>query len=59
MRRFQREMDRFFGRRGLDLPVWPAPAVSYPAVNVWEDDDFDYAGLLQKENPWRLTPNLP
>jgi HSP20 family protein len=43
MRRFQREMSRLFGRWRLDLPEWPALAVSYPAVNLWEDDDFVYA----------------
>jgi HSP20 family protein len=43
MRRFQREMDRLFGRRGFDFPTWPALAVSYPPVNVWEDDNFVYA----------------
>jgi HSP20 family protein len=43
MRRFRREMDRLFGRWGIDLPGWPAPAVSYPRVNLWEDNDFVYA----------------
>ena len=43
MRRFQREMNQLFGRRGVDFPTWPAVAVSYPPVNVWEDDDFVYA----------------
>jgi HSP20 family protein len=43
MRRFQRAMDRLFGRWGIDLPEWPALAVSYPPVNLWEDDDFVYA----------------
>jgi HSP20 family protein len=36
-------MDRLFGRWGIDLPEWPAVAVSYPPVNLWEDDDFVYA----------------
>ena len=26
MRRFQRAKDRLFGRRGIDLPEWPAPS---------------------------------
>jgi HSP20 family protein len=43
MRRFQREMDRLFGRWGFDFRTWPGPAVSYPPVNLWEDDDFIYA----------------
>ncbi len=43
MRRFQRAMDRLFGRWGIELPEWPGPAVSYPPVNLWEDDEFVYA----------------
>lgn len=43
MRRFQREVDRLFGRWGMDFRTWPALAVSYPLVNLWEDDDFVYA----------------
>ena len=43
MRRFQREMDRLFGHRGFDFESWPALAVSYPPVNLREDDDFVYA----------------
>jgi len=42
LRRNQLKMDRFFGRWVLDLPDWPALAVSYPPVNRWEDDDFVY-----------------
>jgi HSP20 family protein len=43
LRRFQRAMNRIFGRAGIDFGEWPALAVSYPAVNLWEDDDFIYA----------------
>ena len=43
MSRFQRGMDRLFGRWGIEFPIRPALAVSYPAVNLWEDDDFVYA----------------
>jgi HSP20 family protein len=43
LRRLQQEMDQLFGRWGLELPSWPGLAVSYPRVNVWEDDDFVYA----------------
>jgi HSP20 family protein len=43
MRHFQRAMDRLFGRWGIDLPEWQALSVSYPPVNLWEDDDFVYA----------------
>ena len=40
LRRLQQEMDQLFGHWGLSLPNWPALAVSYPPVNVWENDDF-------------------
>ncbi len=43
MRRFQRAMNRLFGRWGIEEPEWPALAGAYPAVNLWEDDDFVYA----------------
>ena len=43
MSRFQRGMDRLFGRWGIEFPIPLALAVSYPAVNLWEDDDFVYA----------------
>jgi HSP20 family protein len=43
LRRLQHEMDQLFGRWGLELPRWPGLAVTYPPVNVWEDDDFVYA----------------
>lgn len=43
MRRMQREMDRLFGPLGFDFRTWPRLAVSYPLVNLWEDDDFVYA----------------
>ena len=43
LRRLQQEMDQLFGRWGLTIPNWPALAVSYPPVNVWEDSDFVYA----------------
>jgi HSP20 family protein len=43
MRRFQRGMDQLFGRWGFELPDWPTLTVSYPPVNLWEDDDFVYA----------------
>ena len=43
MRRFQRTMDRLFGRFGVGLAEAPEVAVAYPPVNLWEDDDFVYA----------------
>lgn len=43
MQRMQREMGRLFGRYGMMPQEWPALAVSYPLVNLWEDDDFVYA----------------
>jgi HSP20 family protein len=54
-RRFQRAMDRLFGRWGIALPEWPALAVSYPPVNLWEDDDFVYA---EAELPGLKLPDL-
>jgi HSP20 family protein len=55
MRRLQRAMDRVFGHWGIELPEWPAPAVAYPPVNLWEDDDFVYA---EAELPGLKLPNL-
>ncbi len=43
MTRFRQEMDRLFGRWGFDSETWPGLAVSYPAINLWEDADFVYA----------------
>jgi HSP20 family protein len=43
MGRFQREMDDVFNRWGYGFRPGPAPAVGYPALNLWEDEDFVYA----------------
>jgi len=43
MARFQRQMSRMFDRWGLDSAGWPTAAVAYPALNLWEDEDFVYA----------------
>ncbi len=44
MRRLQREMDRIFGRWGVELPTVGVPfAAAYPPVNVWEDEEYVYA----------------
>ncbi|MER3415423.1 MAG: molecular chaperone Hsp20 [Gemmataceae bacterium] len=43
MNRFQREMDRMFERFGVGLGARPLLSVGYPAVNVWEDDEYVYA----------------
>lgn len=43
MKRFQRALDRLFGRWGIELPEWPVLAKAYPPVNLWEDDEFVYA----------------
>jgi HSP20 family protein len=43
MRRFQRAMDQLFGRWGIGPPEGLVPAVSYPPVNLWEDEDCVYA----------------
>jgi len=55
MRRFQREMNRLFGRRGFDFETWQALAVLYLPVNLWEDDDFVYA---EAELPGLKLPDL-
>jgi len=55
MRHFQRAMGRLLGRWGIDLPEWPTLAVSYPPVNLWEDDDFVYA---EAELPGLKLPDL-
>ena len=39
MNQFRQEMDQVFGRWGVDAPSRPALAVSYPAMNLWEDDE--------------------
>jgi HSP20 family protein len=43
MTRFQQQLDRLFDRWGWELPRWPVLAVSYPALNIWEDNHFVYA----------------
>src|SRR5262249_30472815 len=43
MTRFQREMDDLFSRWGYGFRTGPALAVSYPALNLWEDEDYVYA----------------
>jgi HSP20 family protein len=43
MRRFRREMDRVIGPWTYSFRDAPLFAVSYPPVNLWEDDDFVYA----------------
>jgi HSP20 family protein len=53
--RLQRAVDRLFGGWGVGLPEWPALAVSYPPVNLWEDDDFVYA---EAELPGLKLPDL-
>jgi len=42
LRRFPQELGRLFGRWGVELPGLEARAL-FPAVNLWEDDDFVYA----------------
>jgi HSP20 family protein len=46
--RFQEEFDRLFNRWSFGLKEWPALAVSYPPVNVWEKEEFVY---LEAELP--------
>lgn len=53
--RFQQEMDRLAGRWGIDLRTPAALAVSFPPVNLWEDDDCLYA---EAELPGLKLPDL-
>lgn len=39
MNQFRQEMDQAFGRWGVDVPSRPSLAISYPAMNLWEDDE--------------------
>jgi HSP20 family protein len=62
LRRLQQEMDQLFGRWGVTLPNWPTLAVSYPPVNVWEDDNSVYAeselpGLKLADLEISVTPD--
>ncbi len=41
--RLQNEMDRLFRRFGETAAAWPGLAASYPALNIWEDDNHVYA----------------
>ena len=43
MTRCRREMDQLFGRWTLGQESWPGLAVSYPTLNLREDEDFIYA----------------
>jgi len=50
--RLQNEMNRIFNHLGV-RPAWPGLSFSYPAINVWEDDNTIYAeaelpGLVQE-----------
>jgi HSP20 family protein len=42
LNQFRQEMDQVFGRWGLDIQSRPTLAVSYPAMNLWEDDESVY-----------------
>jgi HSP20 family protein len=43
MNRFRRDMGRLFEDWNLEPGGNPALAVSYPAINMWEDEGFVYA----------------
>jgi HSP20 family protein len=43
MNRLHDEMNRLFDRFGVSDRTWPALAVTYPAVNLWDDADCVYA----------------
>lgn len=42
LNQFRQEMDQVFGRWGAAAPSRPALAVSYPAMNMWEDAEAVY-----------------
>jgi HSP20 family protein len=43
MARFRRDMGELFRRWGDGFRTGPMPALVYPALNIWEDDDFVHA----------------
>lgn len=43
MSRIRRDLDRVFGRQGIAPAVLPGVAASFPAVNLWEDENHLYA----------------
>jgi HSP20 family protein len=43
MSQLRDEMDRLFESFGLGDGTWPTLAVTYPAVNVWDDSEHVYA----------------
>jgi HSP20 family protein len=43
MNRMQREMNQLFGTHGGSADGWPALAVSFPALNLWQDESGVYA----------------
>jgi HSP20 family protein len=43
MNRLQEEMSRWFGRPETDFRTRPGFAASYPAMNIWEDENYVYA----------------
>ncbi len=42
MERLQRQMNRLFDRWGFRFGAMPELEVSYPPLNLWEDDNFVY-----------------
>jgi len=41
--RFQREVNRLFGRAATGVSNWPILGGAFPPVNIWEDQDNVYA----------------
>jgi HSP20 family protein len=41
--RFRRDFDRMFGRLAVPTLTWSGQAASFPALNIWEDEDSVYA----------------
>jgi HSP20 family protein len=43
MNRLQREMNQLFHSYGVGGDGWPSFAVSFPALNIWQDEGHVYA----------------
>jgi HSP20 family protein len=43
MSRFRRDFDRMFGRMAVAPSAWSGLAASFPAMNIWEDEESIYA----------------
>jgi HSP20 family protein len=55
MARFRNEMNELFGPWGFGMRGWPTLAVTYPPVNIWENEEFIY---VQAELPGMKLEDL-